>query len=93
MAGKRVKEFRAFDHKAAKALTKLQAATRLVDLRHPPLNRFEAPGGRPHRAVQHPDQRPMAVCLRWAAGGGIPAGADVLVLPGEAYDVEITDFH
>lgn len=45
LAGKRVREFEACSEKAKRALTKLQAATRLYDLRNPPSNRFEALGG------------------------------------------------
>jgi proteic killer suppression protein len=45
LAGERVKEFQAFADAAAKALTRLQAAVVLSDLRRPPSNSFEALGG------------------------------------------------
>jgi toxin HigB-1 len=93
MAGKRVREFQSFDRQAAKALTKLQAATRLMDLRHPPSNRFEALGG--DRAGQYSirinDQ--WRVSFRWAATGDETGRADPLLCSGEPYDVEITDYH
>ncbi len=60
-------------------LLMLDAATRLDDLRVPPANRLEKLAGR--RAGQYSirvnDQ--WRVCFRWSAG--------------EAYDVEIIDYH
>jgi proteic killer suppression protein len=60
-------------------LLMLDAATRLDDLRVPPANRLEKLRGR--RAGQHSirvkDQ--WRVCFRWAEG--------------DAYDVEIVDYH
>jgi len=57
----------------------LDAATRLADLRVPPANRLEKLAGR--RAGQYSirinDQ--WRVCFRWA--------------DGDAYDVEIVDYH
>lgn len=93
MAGKRVKEFQAFDRQAAKALTKLQAATRLSDLRHPPSNRFEALGGnrKGQYSIRINDQ--WRVCFRWTFAEDPPAGTDPLTAPGEPHDVEITDYH
>src|SRR5690349_16092208 len=43
--GERVRAFEGFEGQAAKAVTKLQSATRLMDLRYPPSNRFQALGG------------------------------------------------
>ena len=79
MAGKRVKEFQAFDRQAAKALTKLQAATRLSDLRHPPSNRFEALGGnrKGQYSIRINDQ--WRICFIWTEAG--------------PEQVEITDYH
>nr|WP_294543916.1 hypothetical protein [uncultured Rhodopila sp.] len=45
LAGERVKEFQVFADAAAKALTRLQAAVVLSDLRTPPSSYFEALGG------------------------------------------------
>ncbi len=60
-------------------LLMLDAATRLEDLRIPPANRLEKLRGR--RAGQHSirinDQ--WRVCFRWSEG--------------DAYDVEIVDYH
>jgi len=60
-------------------LVMLDAATRLDDLRIPPANRLEKLRGR--RAGQHSirinDQ--WRVCFRWSEG--------------DAYDVEIVDYH
>jgi toxin HigB-1 len=93
MAGKRVKEFQAFDRQAAKALTKLQAAVRLMDLRHPPSNRFEALGGdrKGGYSIRINDQ--WRLCFRWVLTEPVSAGADMLTIKGEACDVEITDYH
>ena len=56
LAGERVKEFQAFADAAAKALTKLQAAVLLGDLRNPPSNHFEAMRDDRKGQVQHPNQ-------------------------------------
>lgn len=93
LAGKRVKEFQFFERQAAKALTKLQAATRLMDLRHPPSNRFEALGGerKGQYSIRINDQ--WRICFRWAVVGDAQADADLLTVPGEPYDVAIADYH
>ena len=79
LAGQRVKEFQAFAAVAAKALTKLQAAVVLGDLRSPPSNRFEALHG--NRTGQYSirinDQ--YRICFEWRMDG--------------AYEVEIADYH
>jgi hypothetical protein len=61
LAGERVKEFQAFADAAAKALTKLQAAVLLGDLRNPPSNHFKA------GTIQHPDKRPAEGLLQMGA--------------------------
>ena len=91
MAGKRVKEFQACERQAARSLTKLQAATRLMDLRHPPSNHFEALGGDRIGQYSIRINAQWRLCFRWAAVGD--SHADPLLLPGEAFDVEITDYH
>nr|WP_247897323.1 type II toxin-antitoxin system RelE/ParE family toxin [Azospirillum argentinense] len=93
MAGKRVKEFQAFDRQAAKALTKLQAAVRLIDLRHPPSNRFEALGGDRNGQYSIRINGQWRVCFRWSFTDDVPADVDLLTIQGEPYDVEITDYH
>jgi proteic killer suppression protein len=64
---------------ALRKLAQLDAANSLVDLRVPPRNRLEKLGG--HRAGQHSirinDQ--WRVCFHWERG--------------DAYDVEIVDYH
>jgi addiction module HigA family antidote len=45
LANRRVPEFQALERQAMKAVAKLQAVSRLVELRNPPSNRFEALGG------------------------------------------------
>jgi proteic killer suppression protein len=93
MAGKRIKEFQAFERQAAKALTKLQAATRLIDLRHPPSNRFEALSGNRNGQYSIRINDQWRVCFGWAITGEFSEDTDRLLLPGEPYDVEIIDYH
>jgi proteic killer suppression protein len=91
-AGERVPEFQAFERQAAKALTKLTAAARLIELRNPPSNRFEALGG--DRADQYSiriNDR-WRVCFRWVFAED-PNGRDPLLVPGDAVSVEIVDYH
>ena len=93
LAGERVKEFQAFADSAAQALTKLQAAVALGDLRSPPSNRFEALRG--DRAGQYSIRinTQYRVCFRWAPHPSVTAGTDALQASGDAYDVEITEYH
>jgi proteic killer suppression protein len=93
LAGERVKEFQAFADSAAKALTKLQAAIILGDLRSPPSNRFEALHGDRNGQYSIRINARYRVCFKWAAHASIPAGTDALQGSGDAYDVEITDYH
>jgi toxin HigB-1 len=92
VAGERVREFQAFARQAARGIAKLQSVTRLVELRNPPSNRFEALRG--NRAGQYSirinDQ--WRICFSWAFTDDL-AGADELLAPGEPYNVEITDYH
>jgi proteic killer suppression protein len=91
-AGQRIREFQAFDRQAAKGLTKLNAAARLVELRNPPSNRFEALGGdRTGRYSIRINDR-WRVCFRWEFSEE-PAGKEPLMVPGDAVDVEIVDYH
>lgn len=93
LAGQRVKEFQAFAESAAKALTKLQAASILNDLRFPPSNRFEALHGDRDGQYSIRINAQHRVCFRWAPHTSVPNGTDALQAPGDAYDVEITDYH
>jgi toxin HigB-1 len=92
VAGHRVRQFQAFARQAARGIAKLQSVTRLVELRNPPSNRFEALRG--DRVGQYSirinDQ--WRICLKWAFTDDT-AGAGELLVPGEPYDVEITDYH
>ena len=65
--------------RAAMRLRQLDAATRIKDLRLPPSNRLEALKG--NRAGQHSIRinNQWRVCFRFA--------------DGDAFDVEITDYH
>lgn len=87
--GKRVRAFEQCRHGAIKAIMKLQAAGRLIELRNPPSNHFEALDGEPGRYSIRIDRKWRA-CFRWAPIEPIPEGADILTVPGEPYDVEIT---
>ena len=77
--GERVKRFQAFEQSARRKLRMLDAATELRDLAAPPGNRLE--GLRGDRQSQHSirinDQ--WRVCFVWRNG--------------DAYDVEIVDYH
>jgi proteic killer suppression protein len=93
LAGERVKEFQAFADVAAKALTKLQAAVILGDLRNPPSNRFEALHGDRSGQYSIRINAQYRVCFKWAPHASVPPGTDALQVSGDAYDVEITDYH
>jgi len=93
MAGERVREFQAFANQAIKAIAKLQNAIRLMDLRNPPSNRFEALGGDRGGQYSIRINAEWRVCFRWAITDQMPPGTDRLLIPGEPYDVEITDYH
>jgi toxin HigB-1 len=75
----RVPRFRAIERVALRKLRQLDAAVELRDLASPPGNRLEALGG--NRQGQHSirinDQ--WRICFQW--------------LEGDAYAVEIVDYH
>jgi len=75
----RIRRFAAIERAARRKLEMLSAAANLDDLKSPPGNRLEALKG--DRSGQHSirinDQ--WRVCFRWDAG--------------DAYDVEIVDYH
>ncbi len=93
VAGERVPAFEQCARAAVKAITKLQNVSRLIELRNPPSNHFEAMSG--DRAGQYSIRidRKWRLCFRWALRDPVPEGADVLTVPGEPFDVEITDYH
>jgi proteic killer suppression protein len=94
LAGERVKEFQAFADATAKALTKLQAAVVLGDLRNPPSNRFEALSGDRKGQYSIRINQKSRVCFRWVPHASVPSGMDALQAPGDACDVEIIiDYH
>ena len=74
-----VRRFRAFERPARRKLLYLHRARRLDDLRVPPGNRLEAlKGDREGRhSIRVNDQ--WRICFRWD--------------DGNAYDVEIVDYH
>jgi proteic killer suppression protein len=93
LAGERVEEFQAFADAASRALTKLQAAVILGDLRNPPSNRFEALGGDRRGQYSIRINAQYRVCFKWAPHAPAQTGTDALLASGDAYDVEITDYH
>jgi toxin HigB-1 len=94
MAGDRVREFEAFSERAAKAITRLQAAVVLADLRNPPSNHFEALKGERKGQYSIRITGKNRLCFKWMPHASAPAGADALYVAGDAYDVEIViDYH
>jgi toxin HigB-1 len=89
LAGERVKEFEGFTKAANKALTKLQAAVALHDLWHVPSNNFKSVGGSEY-SIRINDQ--YRVHFKWAPHTSVNPGFE-LQAAGDAYDVEIGDFH
>ncbi len=78
-ARQRVKRFRAFERVAQRKLRQLDIATELRDLRSPPGNRLEALRGdrQGQYSIRINDQ--WRICFVWRHG--------------DAYDVEIVDYH
>ena len=74
-----VKRFRAMERQARRKLLLLSTAASLNDLRVPPDNRLEALVG--DRAGQHSIRinKQWRICFRWK--------------DGDAFDVEIVDYH
>jgi proteic killer suppression protein len=75
----RVRQWQAIENIARRKLNMVHAAARLEDLRVPPGNRLEKLGGdRKHQhSIRINDQ--YRVCFEWREG--------------DAYDVEIVDYH
>ena len=78
-ARQRVKRFRSFERVAQRKLRQLDSATSLLDLASPPGNRLEALRGdrRGQHSIRINDQ--WRICFIWR--------------DGDAYDVEIVDYH
>lgn len=87
-----MQDFQAFERQAAKALTKLNAAARLIELRNPPSNRFEALGGDRNDQYSIRINDRWRVCFRWVFAEALD-GRDPLLVPGDAVNVEIVDYH
>jgi toxin HigB-1 len=85
LAGEQVKAFDNIADAANEALTKLQAAIKLIDLRMPPSNHFKAVQGVYSIRVN----RQYRVCFKWAPHGSAPEDADILQVEGDPCDVEI----
>lgn len=92
LAGGRVRRFEQCAKAAVRTLTKLQAGERLIELRNPPSNHFEALAGEPGRYSIRIDRK-WRVCFRWAPLEPIPPDADILLVFGEPYEVEITNHY
>jgi proteic killer suppression protein len=90
--GKRVKAFEQCARAATRAITRLQAAEQLLDLRNPPSNRFEALQGEPGRYSIRIDGK-WRLCFRWEAREPVPEGTDILTVAGDADDVEISNHY
>lgn len=90
--GERVRDFQQCEKQAIKAIAKLQAANRLIELRNLPSNRFEALEGGEGRYSIRINQK-WRVCFKWAFTEAVPEGADALMVKGEPYDVEITNHY
>ncbi|MFZ3234395.1 MAG: type II toxin-antitoxin system RelE/ParE family toxin [Stellaceae bacterium] len=93
LEGKRVRAFEECNRAAVKALTKLQSATRLYDLRNPPSNRFEALGGDRKGEYSIRIDAKWRICFRWVTLEPLPQGADIGAVAGEPYDVEINNHY
>jgi proteic killer suppression protein len=91
--GRGVRAFEQCARAAVKALTKLQVVERLVELRSPPSNNFEALRGEDGRYSIRIDRK-WRLCFRWKPfEEPIPRGQDILTVQGEPYDVEISNHY
>jgi toxin HigB-1 len=92
-SGRRVREFQAFARQANKALTKLQVVRRLIELRNPPSNRFEALAGERKGQYSIRISEQWRICFTWVVTEEIGEDTDLLLIQGEPDNVEITDYH
>ena len=93
LEGRRVPDFEAITDAATRALTKLQAATVPADLLAPPSNRFEALHGDRSNTYSIRINAQYRLCFKWAPHEPILPGRDPMLAQGDAYDVEIVDYH
>jgi len=91
--GRGVRAFEQCAKAAVIALTKLQVVERLVELRSPPSNNFEALHGEDGRYSIRIDRK-WRLCFRWKPlEEPVPEGQDILMVQGEPYDVEISNHY
>ena len=92
-AGERIRQYQAFAAQAQRRLTVLNEADCLMDLRALPSNRFEALGGnrKGQYSLRINDQ--WRLCFRWECRRPLGAKDDILLVQGDAIDVEIVDYH
>lgn len=91
-AGRRVKEFQSVEPQIVKGLTKLNVAERLIELRYPPSNRFQALGGDRNDQYSIRVNDRWRICFRWVFRDEL-AEQDPMMTPGDAVDVSIVDYH
>jgi proteic killer suppression protein len=80
-AGKRIKEFQAFERQAYKRLEILEAALHKEGLMRLPSNRFEALSGTRHGQYSIRINQQWRICFEWPDG------------EPEPFNIEITDYH
>lgn len=92
LEGNRVAEFQTFERQAIKAIVKLQAVSRLIELRNPRSNHFEALSGdrKGQYSIRINDR--WRVCFCWAFTQA-DEDKDALTRRGEPIEVEIVDYH
>ena len=92
-AGERIRQYQAFAAQAQRRLMVLNDADRLVDMRALPSNRFEALGGnrKGQYSLRINDQ--WRLCFRWECRRPVGEKDDILLVQGDAIDVEIVDYH
>ncbi|MFZ2004134.1 MAG: type II toxin-antitoxin system RelE/ParE family toxin [Stellaceae bacterium] len=91
--GRGVRRFEQCARAAVKALTKLQVVERLIELRSPPSNNFEALRGEEGRYCIRIDRK-WRLCFRWRPlVEPVPEGQGILMVQGEPYDVEISNHY
>jgi proteic killer suppression protein len=92
-----VPEFQAFAELAQMALTKIEAASVLADLRNPTSNNFEAMRGKRKGQWSIRINKQWRVCFLWVPHEKTETETestkptDILFTRGDAYDVEICD--
>lgn len=90
--GARVPRFQAIADQAERRLKLLDVARTLMVLRALRSNRFEALGGDRKGVYSLRINDQWRVCFAWRLTEASD-GRDVLLVPGDAWDVEIIDYH